>query len=91
MFKPKHLAILDYLNSQDTLKTFRSGSGGEFPDTPDIDSIEESNNQEKGKSNFMSLCGLCTLALNRESGQWFVYAKCSDCIEVEDMENFNEK
>ena len=42
MFKPKHLAILDYLNSQDTLKAFRSGSGGEFPDTPDIDTIEES-------------------------------------------------
>ena len=51
-YKPKHFAILDYLNSQDTLKAFRSGSGGEFPDTPDSDTIEESNNQEKGKASF---------------------------------------
>ena len=43
-YKPKHFAILDYLNSRDTLKA--------FPDTPDSDTIEESNNQEKGKASF---------------------------------------
>ena len=47
--KDQYKVFFSIINSQDTLKAFRSGSDGEFPDTPDLDTLDESNNQEKGK------------------------------------------
>jgi len=75
-YKPKHFAILDYLNSQDTLKAFRSGSGGEFPDTPDSDTSKNLTIRRKGKHHFTHTNQDYRLVRNGYDDVWVCFLYC---------------